>query len=109
MYESLSEHSSDFHLYVFAFDELTREILLQYKLDNVTVVSLDEFETPELKKVKQERSKAEYCWTCTSSTISYVLEKYGVADCTYVDSDLIFYSDPAVLIAELDGQERMFS
>lgn len=102
MYESLSEHSSDFHLYVFAFDELTREILLQYKLDNVTVVSLDEFETPELKRVKLERSKAEYCWTCTPSTISYVFEKYGVANCTYVDSDLIFYSDPAVLIDELD-------
>jgi hypothetical protein len=102
MYDSLSEHSPGFHLYIFAFDNLTRKILLQRKLDNVTVVSMDEFETPELKKVKQERTKAEYCWTCTPSTISYVFNNHGVADCTYIDSDLIFYSDPGVLIDELD-------
>jgi hypothetical protein len=102
MYESLSEHSSGFHLYIFAFDDLTREILSKLKLQNATVVSLEEFETSELKEVKSGRSKAEYCWTCTPSTISYVFNNYGVTDCTYVDSDLIFYSDPGVLIAELD-------
>jgi len=101
MYESLLEHSSGFHLYIFAFDSLTAEILTKLKLQNVTVVSLEEFETPELIEVKRERSKAEYCWTCTPSTISYVFKNYDVIDCTYIDSDLIFYSDPAVLIDEL--------
>jgi hypothetical protein len=101
MYESLMDHSSDFHLYIFAFDDLTYEILLNLNLDMVTVVSYRDFETDELKEVKKERSIAEYCWTCTSSVISYVLDKYNVADCTYVDSDLFFYSDPSVLISEL--------
>jgi hypothetical protein len=106
MYESLSDHSSDFHLYIFAFDDLTYEILLNFNLDKVTVISLKDFETTDLKEVKKERSKAEYCWTCTPSVISYVLEKYNVSDCTYIDSDLFFYSDPSVLILELDQNNK---
>jgi hypothetical protein len=102
MYESLKVHTSDFHLYIFAFDDLTYEILNNLGLDKVTLVSLIEFETDELKEVKKERSKAEYCWTCTPSVISYVLENFDVHDCTYIDSDLFFYSDPSVLISEMD-------
>jgi hypothetical protein len=102
MYDSLVENTSDFHLYIFAFDDLTHEILLSLNLKNATVVSLKDFESPELIEVKQDRSKAEYCWTCTPSIISYVLEKFKVPECTYTDSDLFFYSDPSVLILELD-------
>jgi hypothetical protein len=102
MYESLSAHSAAFHLYIFPFDDLTLRILNKLQLKNVTLVPLELFETDELKKVKTERSKGEYCWTCTPSTISYVLNNYEVNECTYIDSDLFFYSDPAVLISELD-------
>jgi hypothetical protein len=106
MYESLNEHSSDFQLYIFAFDNLTNEILLNLRLNKVTVVALNEFETEELKKVKEERSIAEYCWTCTPSIISYVLKNFSVADCTYIDSDLFFYSDPVILLSELDQYKK---
>lgn len=101
MYESLIDHTSDFHLCIFAFDDFTYDILKKLNLSKVTVVSLEEFETAELKKVKEDRSKAEYCWTCTPSVILYVLENYKVPDCTYIDSDLFFYSDPSLLILEM--------
>lgn len=101
MHASLNEHTSDYHLYIFAFDSFTYDILLKLRLDNVTVIPLSEFETPELLDIKQTRTKAEYCWTCTPSTIWHVLNKYNVENCTYIDSDLIFYSDPSVLIDEL--------
>jgi hypothetical protein len=101
MYESLKKESRNFHLYIFAFDDLSFEILSDLKLDYVTIISLEKFETPELKEVKTSRSVAEYCWTCTPSTISHVLHNYDVPHCTYIDADLYFYSDPSVLIAEL--------
>jgi hypothetical protein len=106
MYESLAAHSAEFHLYIFSFDKIADRILKKMNLPNVTVVSLEDFETEELKRVKKERSKAEYCWTCTSSTISYVLSNYKVKECTYLDSDLLFFSDPAVLISELDRYNK---
>jgi hypothetical protein len=101
MYESMKEKCTAFHIYIFAFDKLTYDILKQLNLDCATIISLEEFETTELLEVKKNRTVAEYCWTCTPSTISYVLKKFNIPCCTYIDSDLIFYSDPAVLINEL--------
>jgi hypothetical protein len=106
MYESLISNTSDFHLYIFAFDDITAEVLVHLNLDKVTIVTLGEFETTELKEAKKSRSRAEYCWTCSSSIISYVLRNFEAAECTYIDSDLFFYSDPAILITELDQYNK---
>jgi hypothetical protein len=101
MYESLKEKAADFHIYIFAFDDLSYGILHSLNLENATVIPLSDFETDELKEVKKNRSLAEYCWTCTPSTISHVLNKYNLPNCTYIDADLYFYSDPSVLILEM--------
>jgi len=106
MYESLKRTTQDFHLYIFAFDDISCDVLKKMKLEYVTIVSLKEFETPELLEVKKIRTIAEYCWTCTPSTISYVLKKYDVPNCTYIDSDLCFFSDPAILIQELEESRK---
>jgi len=101
MYESLRAHSYEFKLFIFAFDDMSYQILKELNLQNVTIISLGEFETSELLEIKQVRSKAEYCWTCTPSILNHVLQNYDVKNCTYLDSDLIFYSDPSVLIEEM--------
>jgi hypothetical protein len=101
MYNSLRRCSQEFHLYIFAFDDTSFNILNSMKLHHLTVISLNEFENEELRRVKKERTKAEYCWTCTPSTISYVLERYKVPECTYIDADLYFFNDPAVLVNEM--------
>jgi len=101
LYYSLKKNCNDFHLYIFAFNDKCYEILEKFNLENVTLISLWEFESPELLKVKSSRSIAEYCWTCTSSTILYVLEKYHVVSCTYLDSDMFFYSSPKPIFDEL--------
>ncbi len=101
MYESLSACCPHFHLYVFAFDGKCEDILKKLALPNMTVVTLKEFEDKELLRIKPTRSRAEYCWTCSSSTILYCLEKFNLPHCTYVDADLYFYNDPSVLVAEM--------
>lgn len=101
MYNSLNQHCKDFHLYIFAFNDKCYSILKSLRLVNATVISLSEFEDEELLKVKPTRTQAEYCWTCSSSTILYVLNNYKVDHCTYLDSDLYFYSSPQVLIDEM--------
>jgi hypothetical protein len=106
MYRSLESVCDNFHMYIFAFDDITYNTLNLLALKKATIIPLIDFETPELKEVKKTRTKAEYCWTCTPSVISYVLENYDVTDCTYVDADLFFYSDPAILISELDAHNK---
>lgn len=101
MYNSLKMHCKDFHLYIFAFNDACYSILQSLSLENATVISLQEFEDPELLRVKPTRTRAEYCWTCTSSTILYVLNKFNVDHCTYLDSDLYFFSSPQCLLDEM--------
>ncbi len=100
-YYSLEKVCPDFHLYIFAFDSTSFKVLTDLKLKHATIISLEEFEDEDLLRIKPTRSAGEYCWTATSSTIKYVLEKFNAPHCTYIDADLFFYENPQVLIDEL--------
>lgn len=101
MYESLANHCENFELYILALDCACYRALKELDLPNVIPISLDEFEDENLLKIKPTRSRAEYCWTCTPSIILYVLEKYEVHVCTYLDADIFFFDSPGPLLAEL--------
>lgn len=102
LYRSLIDQcTSDFHLYIFAFDDSCLRILKSMNLPKVTVISMLEFEDKELLNVKPTRTRAEYCWTCSSSTILYCIEKYKLENCTYLDADLYFFKAPEIILNEL--------
>lgn len=109
MYESLCCHCQEFHLYVFAFNDVCYTILKSLRLNKMTVISLSEFEDDELLRVKPVRTRGEYCWTCTSSTILYVLNRFNVESCTYLDSDLYFFSSPQYLFDEMGNNAVMIT
>lgn len=101
MYESLVKTCPEFHLYIFAFDDLSFDILKQKALPNVTVIKLSEFEDKQLLAVKPTRSYVEYMWTCTPSVILFCIKTYQLDHCIYLDADLYFYADPGQLIDEM--------
>lgn len=101
LYDSMKEVMEDFQLYILAMDEKCHTILKGMNLSNAVIISLEEFEDEELLEIKRQRTRAEYCWTCTASLIDYVFETYKEAYCTYVDSDLCFYQNPKALIEEM--------
>lgn len=109
MYYSLIDQTEDFHLYIYAFDEFCVEVLNKLALPNVTVVPLAELEDASLLRVKPTRTKVEYCWTCTSSTILYTLKKFGASVCTYLDADLFFFSEPSVLVNEMGSNSILLT
>ena len=104
LYESLKQHCQNFTLYIFAFDKKTEDYLKKISLKNVIIISLHEFEDKELLEIKPTRTIAEYCWTCTPATILYVLQNYNVDHCTYIDSDIFFFSSPQSLIDEMGSK-----
>lgn len=109
MYESLLKNCGDFHLYIFAFDDKCYAFLRSQNYKNMTVISLKEFEDEQLLKIKSTRSAAEYCWTCTASTILYSINNFGLQNCTYVDADMLFYSDPIVIFNELENKSVLIT
>lgn len=101
LYESLEKVTKDFTLYIFCFDDRSFDILKQLDYPHAVIIHQRVFEDKELLRLKKERSKAEYCWTCTSVIIEYVLDHYPVENCTYLDADLYFYFNPKVLFDEI--------
>lgn len=101
LYRSLLREADDFHLWVICFDDLAYELLTQLNLEKVTPVSLSQFEDDELLRLKKQRSQREYCWTCTPSSILYVLNtEPQVNAVTYLDADLMFFSSPEPIFEE---------
>lgn len=101
MIESLFRVDDDANIYVLCMDEKAKLILDELFSDRLNTISLNEFEDKELLEVKNLRSKGEYCWTCTGKLIKYVIQRFQLDICAYVDSDLYFYSNPMVLIEEM--------
>jgi hypothetical protein len=109
LYKSLVQTKTPFHLYVFAFDDNCYQTLVKQNYPHLTVISLKEFEDDELLKVKPTRSAAEYCWTCTPSTILYCIKKYNLSSCTYLDADMYFYGDASVLLDEMGDKSVLIT
>ncbi len=84
LYESIHRFMPESQFYIFAFDDVTEALLKQLALPNVTIVGLKEFEDDELLSIKSSRNMTEYCWTCSSCIVDYVLDNYSVDSCTYL-------------------------
>ena len=101
LYNSLVTYCPDFHLYIFAVDEDTFNILTEKKLARVSVIPLKKLENEALLNVKDGRTISEYCFTCKPSTIKYCIENFHLDHCTYLDSDVVFYANPEILFEEM--------
>lgn len=108
LYDSLCKCTKNFKLYVLCMDEKCYEVLTNLKQEHHIPVRLADFETgdEELLAAKANRPIGEYCWTCSSSFIRYILKHYGEACCTYIDADMYFYNDPQVLIDEMQDNDK---
>ena len=103
LYRSLEKNCKHFKIYIYAFDDKAYKVLKSHNLTNAVIIPEIELEHeyPILKKLKEERSKAEFSWTCTPVSIEYVLNKYGEDNCTYIDADLYFFMDADILLEEI--------
>lgn len=111
MYNSLTVNcSEDFTLWILCMDDMTYNLLEKMNLPKITLVSLKQFESPELLKVKIGRSVAEYSWTCASSLIWFLFQKQKeVESMIYLDADLYFFNNPKILIDELGNGDVMIT
>lgn len=101
LYKSLERYASDFTLYVLAMNDKCYEVLTDLNFEHLIPIRLADFENEDLLQVKPTRGIGEYCWTCSSSLIKYVLDTYQPDYCSYVDADMAFYADPLVLVDEM--------
>lgn len=102
MYESIEKQSNDFMLFVLCMNDKCFEVLTDLDYKCLQPIKLSDFEYDELLKVKPQRSVGEYCWTCSSSLVWYIINTFNPEYCSYIDSDLLFYDDPFLIVEEME-------
>jgi len=106
LYDSLTQHSNPFVLYVLCMDQFTYNYLLNTNYVHIRAISLSdvEKEDPELRAAKNNRNLIEYYFTCTPVLPIYILKHfYNINIITYLDADLYFYSDLTPIFNELNS------
>lgn len=102
MIRSLARFCPGMKIYVLCMDDQAKYILERLDLPFVKCITLAEVENDELLKAKSDRGVAEYCWTLSSCFTWYVMQNHPEIDyLTYVDADLLFYSDVQPLFNEI--------
>jgi hypothetical protein len=102
LHRSMLRHCPSFTLWILCVDAQCHDVLKAMALPHVRLLDLRELETDELLRVKPGRGKGEYCWTLTPFAPRFVFEQDATVErVTYLDADLWFMKNPAVLIEEL--------
>lgn len=101
LYKSLEKVCDHFRLYILAMDDTCFNVLNDLNLPYTVPVKLSDFENDDLLQAKANRSFPEYCWTCASSFVKYVIDTYNPPCCTYLDADEYFFSNPSILLDEM--------
>ncbi len=102
MIRSLGKFCPGMQIYVLCMDAQSKEILEKMDLPGLHCITLAEVETPALLHAKSNRGVAEYCWTLSSNFTQHVMINQPHIDMiTYVDADLLFYSDVQPLFDEI--------
>lgn len=103
LYKSLAQHCEDFFFYIIALDEVVPEVVKKLKYPNITVIPLAELETEELLAGKERASKWQYVGVIQPFVCEYCLKVFKLDAVTYVDADIMFFSSPEPIFAELGG------
>lgn len=109
MLESLNQHCKDYHLFILAFDSIAYLTLKELNYPHTTLIAMNDFEDEALLLAKENRTNAEYCWTCTPSLILYCIKTFNLPHCTYLDADLYFFDNPNPLIDEMQSNSILIT
>ncbi|MDE6386762.1 MAG: hypothetical protein K2L82_03010 [Lachnospiraceae bacterium] len=101
LYHSMRKNIAVFKLYIFAFDDRCFDVLGDMHLENVVLLSVKDIMTEQLEQIQEERTRAEFCWTCTSLIIEHVLLICKEKVCTYIDADIYFFANPINAIQKI--------
>lgn len=108
LHQSLMTHAKSFHLWVLCIDEEVELSLQKLDLPYVSLMPLREMETAELLAVKPNRTRGEYCWTLTPFIFQAVFDQDpNIEQVTYLDADLFFFDDPAILLNEFMADKHV--
>lgn len=112
LYESLLKHYKGSVLWVVCLDKKSFEYLQSCAYPMMRTLFIEDLENERLLSLKSTRTKAEYIWTLSPFIPGWVFDRDPkVTRVTYLDADMCFLSDPAVIFDEFEksGKEVLIT
>jgi hypothetical protein len=97
MIQSLLEVMPDAFIYILNPGDTNYKI----QNENVKIFNWSEIANEELKRAKSNRTHQEFCWTCASWFMNFLLQKYDIPMLTYLDADIMFFNSPEIIFQEI--------
>ena len=107
LHRSLARVTPEFSMHVACMDEESEHLLKRLDLPGLTTISERELwqYDPTLAELSTSRPVADYCKSVKPALCLYLLER-GSDLITFLDADLMFFSDPEPMFTEL-GQDSI--
>jgi len=102
--DSLRVHGCRDEIWVVCLTEICAEILRSIKSPGVHVLRITDLEDfcPALRPLRDERSAAEFYFTCTPLLVQFVFARCAdVEVVSYLDADMYFFEPPAAVFKEI--------
>jgi hypothetical protein len=110
LYRSLQRWARPFRLHVLCMDEIVERALSPFVGDEMALVPHRDFASERMQRIRGERSRAEYCWTCTPVLIDHLFERSPELPLlTYLDADLYFFASPESLFDEMGAASSLIT
>ena len=109
MLESLARHCAlPHHVTVLAMDDEAARMLAAAGRPAWRIVRVGDLGDAELSALQHTRPHREFCWTAAPALCRHLVAAASEGDVVvYLDADLMFFRDPAELLAELDDGGSM--
>lgn len=102
---SIEAHHETYKIYICLMTKKAVQIAKMLKPKNVIFLSINDLEKsfPILKKIKKQRSKIEYYFTCTPALIEYLLHKHSLPYLEYIDADMFFFRNSENIFKKIEN------
>jgi hypothetical protein len=110
LYQSLMAHCPGARLWVLCLSDECHRALSALQLPKLKLVPMVDFEAgnPALAAARINRTLIEYYFTCTASFMAWVFQRDpSVQVLTYLDSDLLFFSNPEPIFQTFQGYSTL--
>lgn len=101
LYDSLIKVSDSFVLYTLCMDNVSYGLLRRLELPGVVPILYEELLTDEVRAVKEQTTRGQFCWACQPLLCKHLLQKHDLDLITYLEADSFFFNDPELIFDEL--------
>ncbi len=106
LFKSFQKFHFNSNFYILSLDEESDKILSQINSDILNIISFKNFENESLLKLRNERSIAEYCWTCKPYFISHIFNFFKDKNkwIFYIDADSCIFGNLSEVIKNISDK-----